>query len=640
MQVPLIDRKYFFGNPVISGSKLSPDGQYISFMREVNGIMNIWVKSVTQPFEEAHPLTDSDRPLYGYFWTDDSKYILYLKDKDGDENINIFSVSPHGHNAIDDLPVSTNLTPLEGVRAEIYKVSDINPDLIFVGINERDPAWHDLFQLEISTQRLTKMYENTHRITSFIFDWDDDLRLATTSDEVGNSAILQWSDEGDFVTIFETNVKENANIVGWTPDNQLAYLATNKGDVDLETLYSFDPQTGIITKIESDPEGKVDFGSISFDEKTREIIATYYLYDRLKRYFKNQEWKDLFTVFETRFPDREVDILGHSKDNAKFLIVAWGDKYLPDVYYYDTAVQIFEFQYTPRPDMKPYESYLASMHPITYPSSDGLMTSGYLTLPYGENKINLPLVILVHGGPKGPRDVWGYDGQVQFLANRGYAVLQPNFRASGGFGKNFLNAGDKQWGQLMQDDITYGAYHLTQSGVADKGRIAIMGGSYGGYATLAGLTFTPDLYTCGIDIVGPSNLFTLLESIPAYWESGRAWLYEMVGDPNTDEGKALLTKTSPLFHADNIIKPLLIIQGANDPRVKKAESDQIVNLLRSKNHDVKYLMAADEGHGFAKPLNKMAMYAAVEEFLAKHLRGNYDPSMPDDVSAAYSKLEA
>jgi dienelactone hydrolase len=304
----------------------------------------------------------------------------------------------------------------------------------------------------------------------------------------------------------------------------------------------------------------------------------------------------------------------------------------------DVKTKNIIFQYTPRPALKKVEQHLAAMQPISYPSSDGLSIPAYLTLPVGTSGKNLPVVILVHGGPKGPRDYWGYNSEVQFLANRGYAVLQPNFRSSGGYGKKFLNAGDKQWGKLMQDDITWGVKYLVGKGIADKNKVSIMGGSYGGYATLAGLAFTPDIYACGVDIVGPSNIFTLLESVPAYWESGRAFLYGMVGDPNTEEGKKLITDASPLFSANKINKPLLIIQGANDPRVKRAEADQIVIALRDKGKQVNYLLAADEGHGFIKPLNKKAMYAETEKFLAGILGGRYQETMEDDVKNTLEKL--
>jgi dienelactone hydrolase len=278
------------------------------------------------------------------------------------------------------------------------------------------------------------------------------------------------------------------------------------------------------------------------------------------------------------------------------------------------------------------------MEPIRYKSSDGLEIPGYLTVPNGCKSQALPLVVLVHGGPKGPRDYWGYDPLVQFLANRGYAVLQPNFRASGGYGKKFMNAGDLEWGKLMQDDITWGVKHLIKEGIADESKVAIMGGSYGGYATLAGLAFTPNLYACGVDIVGPSNIFTLLESIPPYWEAGRAFLHGMVGNPETKEGEKRIREASPLFSADKIKKPLLIIQGANDPRVKQAEADQIVVALRDKGQAVSYILADDEGHGFSKPVNKMAMFAEIERFLAPILGGRAQEDMPEDVAKRLKEI--
>ena len=294
---------------------------------------------------------------------------------------------------------------------------------------------------------------------------------------------------------------------------------------------------------------------------------------------------------------------------------------------------------TTRPDLKAIESRLSEMKPISYKSSDGMKIPGYLTLPVSASSHeNLPCIILVHGGPKGPRDYWGYDGVVQFLADRGYAVLQPNFRASGGYGKEFLNAGDKQWGKLMQDDITWGVKYLVKAGIADPKRIGILGGSYGGYATLAGLAFTPEVFACGVDIVGPSNLFTLLESIPPYWEAGRKWLYEMTGDPETEEGQRILKQASPLFSANKIVKPLLIVQGANDPRVKKAESDQIVEALKANGQPVTYLLAEDEGHGFRKPLNKMALYAEMEKFLANHLGGAYQEDIKPEIKSTLETL--
>ncbi len=636
-EIPLIDRSVFFGNPKISGGQISPDGKWISFLKEYDGIMNIWVKKFDEPFEKAKPLTDSKRPLYGYFWTYDSKFILYVKDKDGDENMNIFAVNPaeaDGKN----VPNSRNLTPKNEVTAQIYQVSKNNPDLMFIGLNDRDKAWHDLYSLKISTGELKLIYENKERITSYTFDWDDNLRILSKTDEQGNTTFFKINKDKSLTKIYDVTVKEEAGFVGFNEDNSKAYLETNKGDLDKSALFLMDLNTLQLEKVHSDPNNRVDFGGLIMDINTRKPVAFTYTDDKTVYYWKDEKRKAQYEFLQKQFPGKEISFTSSTKNYDKFLVAVTGDNIASEVYYYEPATNKLIFQYTPRPELKKQEQFLASMKPIRYKSSDGLEIPGYLTLPKNSDNKNLPLVVLVHGGPKGPRDYWGYDPEVQFLANRGYAVLQPNFRASGGYGKKFMNAGDKQWGKLMQDDITWGVKYLVDQGIVDPKRVAIMGGSYGGYATLAGLAFTPDLYTCGVDIVGPSNLFTLLESIPAYWEAGRAFLYEMTGDPNTEEGKKLLKDASPLFHVDKINKPLLIVQGANDPRVKKAESDQIAIALRDKKKNVSYLLADDEGHGFAKPVNQMAMYAEIERFLAENMGGRYQKDMPDDVAKRLQEL--
>ncbi|MFV5702800.1 alpha/beta fold hydrolase [Flavobacterium sp. XS2P12] len=634
---PILDRELFFGNPEIAGGQLSPDGKWISFMKVYEGIMNIWVKKFDEPFEKARPLTNSKRPMYGYFWSNDGKYILYVKDENGDENVNVFAVDPMTTAETNTVPVSRNLTPLKEITAQINLVSKKNPDLMMVSLNDRDKAWHDLYQLEISTGKLTKTYENKDRVTGYDFDWDENLRVLSKTDDKGTTILFKK--EGDKLTqIYETSVTEQAYITNWTPDNKQAYFVSNKGDLNLSTLLLMDLDTQKITKIESDPKNRVDFGSLRVSDLTRELISTSYTDDKTIYNWKDKTWEKNYKYLQSKFPGREVNFQSKTKDEKKFLVALWGDKYAAEVYFFNSETKELLLQYVPRPALKKAEQYLAPMKSIRYKSSDGLEITGYLTLPVGKSSMNLPTVILVHGGPKGPRDTWGYDAEAQFLANRGYAVLQPNFRASGGYGKEFLNAGDLQWGKLMQDDITWGVKHLIAEGIANKDKVAIMGGSYGGYATLAGLAFTPDLYACGVDIVGPSNIFTLLESIPAYWESGRAFLYGMVGDPNTEEGKKRIHEASPLFSADKIVKPLLIIQGANDPRVKKAEADQIIVALREKGKKATYLLADDEGHGFAKPVNNMAMYAETEKFLAGILGGNYQKEMPENVAKRLKEI--
>lgn len=638
MTTPIIDRELFFGNPEISSGKLSPTGEYITFMKEYDGIMNVWIKKFDESFEEARPLTKSERPLYGYFWTFDGKYILYVKDNDGDENMNVFAVNPTEEVEGDEVPESRNLTPMKDVTARIFHVSQKNPDLFMIGLNDRDKAWHDLYSLRISTGELKLVYKNTNRITGYEFDWDDQLRLLTTTDEKGTSTLLKVKGNKT-EPVYETTVEENAYVAGWNKDNSKFYLVSNKGDVDLSALHLMDYESLETEKVESDPEGRVDFGGLSLDRNTREVIATSYVDDKRRYYWKDEEREAHYNYLKDKFPGRTVGFSSSTKDYSKFLISVTGDRYAGESWFYDAQTKDLIHQYTPRPQLKEVEDHLAAMKPVSYNSSDGLEIPGYLTLPVGAEPKNLPVVILVHGGPKGPRDYWGYDAQAQFLANRGYAVLQPNFRASGGYGKSFLNAGDLEWGKLMQDDITWGVKHLIKEGIADEKRVGIMGGSYGGYATLAGLAFTPDLYACGVDIVGPSNIFTLLESVPAYWEAGRAFLYGMVGDPETEEGESRIREASPLFSADKINKPLLIIQGANDPRVKKAEADQIVIALRDRGHDVSYLLAEDEGHGFTKPLNRMAMYAEVEKFLSEKLGGRYQKTMSTDVEKTLQQLQ-
>lgn len=637
-QTPLLDRELFFGNPQISGGQLSPDGKYISFMKAYNGILNVWIKEFAEPFEDARPLTDSQRPLYGYAWTEDGKYILYVKDNDGDENMNLFAVDPSSPTPEGKpVPESRNLTPMDEVTAQIMHVSRNNPDLMWVGLNDRDKAWHDLYVMQISTGELKLLYENKDRITGYMFDWDDNLRLLSRTDEKGTTTLLR-KDEDKLVPIYETLVTEGAGVVGWDPKNENFYLETNKGDLDLSTLFLMNPETKELTLLESDPDKRVDFGALQLDRNTRQIISTSYTDDKTRIYWRNKTWEENYEFLKSKFPGREIDFQSSTKDYSKFLIAVHGDRYAAEAWFYDPKTRQLIHQYTPRPELKEVEQHLAPMTSVRYPSSDGLEIPGYLTLPVGLSGKNLPVVVLVHGGPKGPRDTWGYDPEAQFLANRGYAVLQPNFRASGGYGKKFLNAGDLQWGKLMQDDVTWGVKYLIKEGIADKNRVAIMGGSYGGYATLAGLAFTPEVYACGVDIVGPSNIFTLLSSVPAYWESGRAFLHGMVGDPNSEEGKKLIQEASPLFSAEKIEKPLLIIQGANDPRVKQAEADQIVVALRDRGHDVSYLLAEDEGHGFAKPVNRMAMYAETERFLAEKLGGRYDAVMPPDVAKRLNEL--
>jgi len=637
---PIIDRELFFGPPTIAGGQLSPDGKFMSFLKTYKGTMNVWVKDASAAFESAHPLTaDTLRPIRSYFWSRDGKYILYVQDKGGDENFNVYAVNPSEKPATgQDIPTNRALTDYKGVRTFIYSVPKSDPDALYIGLNDRDKKWHDLYKLKISTGEKTLLRQNSDkdRITGWIFDWSDKLRLATRSNEDGSNDLLRV-DEKELVPIYHTGPFEEFDTYAFDKDNKQYYIATNKGDErDLKQLVLLDPATMKETLVEKDPENRVDFGNANFSDVTRTILVTSYTDEKERLYWKDKQFEADYKVIEKALPGLLLDFTSSTADENLWLLNAYSDTDPGAAYLFDRKTKKVSFQYRPRPDI-PIKS-LAPMKAIKYKSSDGLEIPAYLVLPKGVPAKNLPMVAFPHGGPWG-RDYWGYNSFAQFLANRGYAVLMPNFRASTGYGKKFLDAGNKQWGDKMQDDITWGVKYLVSEGIVDAKHVGIMGGSYGGYATLAGVAFTPDVYAAAVSIVGPSNLITLLNSIPPYWESIRKVFYLRMGDPTTDEGKKQLERQSPLNSADKIKTPLLVAQGANDPRVNKAESEQIVNALRKRNFPVEYILAPDEGHGFARPVNNMAMLAAAEKFLATYLGGRYQESMTPEVEKRLSEIK-
>jgi dipeptidyl aminopeptidase/acylaminoacyl peptidase len=633
---PIIDRELFFGDPEIAGAQISPDGAFIAFIKPFKGTRNIWVKKTAEPFDKAKPITaDTKRPIPTYFWSRDGKYILFVQDKAGDENYNVYAVNPADAPAAgQDVPVARNLTDVKGIRAVIYSVPRNEPDAIYVGLNDRDAAWHDLYKVKISTGERTLMRRNTERITAFYFDLKDQLRLATRSAENGDTEVLRV-DADKFTKVYSCNVFESCGPIRYHKDGQRVYFQTNKGNNDLVSLVLFNPTTGKEELVESDPLKRVDLGNAVFSEVSDTLLATIYEDERERIYFKDKVFEADYKNVQKQLPGKELNFTSSTKDEKLFILAANADTDPGSVYLFDRGTKKLTLQYQVREKLN--RAYLAPMKAVRYPSSDGLEIPAYLTLPKGVEAKNLPAVILPHGGPW-YRDTWGYNAFAQFLANRGYAVLQPNFRGSTGYGKKFIDASNKQWGDKMQDDITWGAKYLIAQGIADSKRVGIMGGSYGGYATLAGVAFTPDVYAAGVSIVGPSNLITLLESIPPYWEQIRKLFYERMGDPNTPEGKAQLLRQSPLTSAEKIKTPLLVIQGANDPRVNKRESDQIVIALRDRGFPVEYLVAPDEGHGFARPVNNMAMFASAEKFLAKYLGGRYQESMTPEVSQRLKEI--
>ncbi|MEP6703439.1 MAG: S9 family peptidase [Acidobacteriota bacterium] len=635
-QPPLIDREIFFGNPEYAGAQISPDGKYISFLKPLKDVRNVWVKGVDEPFEKARPLTaETKRPISGYFWSWDSKYILFTKDNDGDENFNVFAVNPSAAPAAGTaVPPPTNLTNATGVRTIIYDVPETEPDFIYIGINERDKAWHDLYKVQISTGNKTLLRENKDRLTGWVFDNAGKVRMATRSAQDGTTEVLRVDGE-KFTSVYSCGVFESCGPVNFAKDNKRVYMVSNKGNRDLIQLVLFDPETGKEELVEQDPMGRVDFGNASFSNVSKELISTSYNDDRVRIYFKDKNFEKDYDLIKKKIGDREIAFGSSTSDESKFIISTFSDVDPGTVWIFDRKTKNLSTLYTVRENLD--RKALSPMTPVRYKSSDGLEVPAYLTIPKGTSGKNLPVIVLPHGGPWG-RDSWGYSSIPQFLANRGYAVLQPNFRASTGFGKKFLDSGNNQWGEKMQDDITWGVKYLVDQGIADPKRVGIMGGSYGGYATLAGVTFTPDLYAAAVAIVAPSNLNTLLGAIPPYWESIRVLFTKRMGDPNTAEGRAQLDRQSPLNSAKKIKTPLMIVQGAKDPRVNKREADQIVVALRDRGYPVQYLLADDEGHGFQRPVNNMSMFAAGEKFLAKYLGGRYQETMTPEVSKRLAEI--
>ena len=629
-QPALVDRELFFGNPEISGSQLSPDGKFVSFIKPLNGVRNVFVKGISEPFAAAKPITnETKRPIPSYFWSQDGKYVLFVKDNDGDENFNVYAVNPLDATAAK-VPAARNITEGKNVRAFIQAVPKSEPDAIYVGLNDRDPAWHDLYKISISTGQKTLIQKNTDRLQGFVFDNNDKIRLATRSAENGDTEVLRVEADGKFTKIYDCNWRESCSPVRFYKDNKRVYLETNKGDRDLTQLVLLDPATLKEELVEQDPLKRVDFGGANFSDITNELILTSYEDDKTRLYFKDKAFEKEYNDIKKKLGGtREINFQSNTKDEQKWIVVSSSDTDPGTVWLYDRKTKNLSTLYVIREKI-PREA-MSEMKAIRYKSSDGLEIPAYLTLPKGMEAKNLPLLVFPHGGPWA-RDSWGFNNFAQFFANRGYAVLEPNFRGSTGFGKKFLNAGNKQWGDLMQDDITWGVKYLTAQGIVDSKRVGIMGGSYGGYATLAGVTFTPDVYAAAVAYVAPSNLNTLLASIPPYWAAGLKQFHERMGDPTTPEGKAQLDRQSPLNHVDKIKTPLMVVQGANDPRVKKTEADQIVVALRERNYPVEYLLAPDEGHGFQRPVNNMAMLMSVEKFLAKHLGGRFQEGGTPEVT--------
>ena len=635
-QPPIIDRKLFFGEIEITGAQISPDGQYLSFLKPYRGARNIWVKKAGEPFSTARPMSaEATRPIRIYFWSRDSKYILYSQDAGGDENFNVYAIDPNlAADVKTGVPPTRALTNLKGVRTEIFAAPKTKPDILYIGLNDRDPQWHDLYELRISTGEKTLLRKNTERIAGWDFDHDGNLRLAERTSPAGDNEILRIDSDG-FKLVYTCTVLEECGVVDFDASNKQVYLISNKGALDLSELELMDPATGTATTVESDPEKRVDFGSVQMSDVDYHIFFTQYEDDRYRVYFQDKAFEKEYRWLQSKLPGMEIRFGARSKDENIWIVSAYSDTEPGETYVWNRKANTLTLQYRIREELP--RASLSPRNPYHFKSSDGLEIAAYLTLPKGLPAKNLPLVIFPHGGPWA-RDSYGYDTFAQFLSNRGYAVLQPNFRGSTGYGKKFLNAGNGEWGRKMQDDLTWGVKALVADGTVDAKRAGIAGGSYGGYATLAGVAFTPNLYAAAVAIVAPSNLITLLDAIPPYWEAGRKQMYARMADPTTPEGKALLVAESPLTQAKAIVTPLMVVQGKNDPRVNIRESNQIVAAVRDNGKPIEYLVAPDEGHGFARPINNLAMVTAMEGFLEKHLGGRAQSDIPADVAAKLKEI--
>ncbi|MGA3675519.1 prolyl oligopeptidase family serine peptidase [Lysinibacillus agricola] len=594
----------FMKNPGSFGHSLSPDGNYITYSAEWENRSNVFVKKMNDDSEPVRVSSSTDRDIAGSFWKDDN--LLYVKDKGGDENFHIYSTSFNGNEEKD-------LTPYPNVTVGLLNGLKGVKDEILIMMNKEDAKVFDVYKLNVKTGKTTHVAKNPGNIISWLADRDGNVRMAVASDGVEGTVLYRDSEKDEFKPFIEFEAGEQVMPLTFSKDNKHIYATSNKGRDKVEVVkYDLEGKEEVVM---SNPD--VDVTGVLYSADKDKLLYGTYVTDKVHYQFFDEDFEKLFRKIQNKLgvPESELGINDYNKDMTKFIVSVASDTVYGKYYYYDSTTDELTELATLSPWLNPEE--LAEMHPISYKSRDGLTINGYLTLPKNKEAKNLPLIVNPHGGPW-YRDMWGFNPEVQLLANRGYAVLQVNFRSSTGYGKEFLEAGNKQWGLKIQDDITDGVQWAIDQGIADPERIGIYGASFGGYATLAGITTTPDLYAAAVDYVGVSNIFTLLNTIPPYWETVRNMWYERVGHPEKD--KELLTAASPIFHVDKIKTPLFVAQGANDPRVNKAESDQIVEALRARGVDVEYMLKDNEGHGFQNEENKIEFYNAMLKFLDSHLK--------------------
>jgi dipeptidyl aminopeptidase/acylaminoacyl peptidase len=617
-EIPLIARQVLFGNPDRAAVQLSPDGAHLAWLAPLDGVLNVWVAPSEDP-AAAHPIThDTGRGIRFYMWAYTNAHILYIQDKNGDENWRLYAVDVQ-------TTATKDLTPFEGVHAQVIEVSPKLPEEIIVGLNNRNPQWHDLYRVHLVSGDMGLLLQND-RFARMIVDDTYRLRFALQMTPDGGMAI--YVADGDDWQPWDAIPAEDmltTGLVGFDKANRVIYMKDSRGR-DTAALVEVDPETKGSRLLAAGP--RADAADVVRHPTEKHVQAVSFIYDRKRWQILDPSIQPDLDYLST-VADGEVEITSRTLDDRFWVVLYLVDDGPARYYLYDRSSRTARFLFTNRKALEGQP--LVKMHSAVIQSRDGLDLVTYYSLPLGSNGDGdgipdhpVPMVFVPHGGPWW-RDFWGYNPWHQWLANRGYAVLAVNFRSSTGFGKAFTNAGNLEWGGKVMDDQQDAVQWAISQGIADPQRVAVMGGSFGGYSTLAGLTFAPEVFACGVDLVGPSNLITLLESMPPYWKPTLEMFTTRVGDPRTEEGRALLKRHSPLTYADRICRPLLIGQGANDPRVKQAESDQIVTALQTKDIPVTYVLYPDEGHGFARPENNLSFYAIAEAFLAKCVGGRYEP---------------
>jgi dipeptidyl aminopeptidase/acylaminoacyl peptidase len=613
-QPELIPRDVLFGNPEKARPRISPDGTMLAYLAPVDDVLNVWVRTIGK--EDDRPVTDEkNRDLFRFFWAADSKNVMYLQDKEGNEDWGLYSVNL-------ETGQDRELAAYDGVQVRIEAWDKHFPNELLIAMNKENPQLHDVYHLDLETGAVELVARNPGNVVGWMVDSKFNVRGAVTpTAEGGFTLLIRKSDKDNWRELITWDPVDamSSGPVGFSQDGAFIFLEDSR-HANAARLVKIDAESGdMVDVLAEDPT--YDVGAVITSDDTYEPQAVLFIKAR-------DEWVVLDdSIREDVAAIQAVDdgdVFVTSRDNAdRNWIIGFTKDDGPVPYYaYSRDTKKATFLFHHRPDLTNYT--LADMEPISFTARDGLTIHGYITYPPGVPREKLPVVLNVHGGPW-YRDTWGYNPEAQWLANRGYACLQVNFRGSTGYGKKHLNAGDKEWGGRMHDDLIDAVDWAVEQGIADPLRIAIYGGSYGGYAALVGATFTPDTFCCAIAAMGPSNLVTFLTTIPPYWKPLIDLMYSRVGNPETEE--EFLMERSPLFKVDEIQIPMLIAQGANDVRVKQAESEQVVAAMKEKGIDHKYMLFEDEGHGFVKSENRIEYYTAVEEFLAKHMGGRYEEAV-------------